>query len=64
MNEFQTWSDTECEQTIRIARSPIVMMSLMSFADFELQRVGTPEIRQLRCEYLKHLHYYEMKLRV
>lgn len=51
----QTWADSDCEQSIRVGKSPVSMMSLMAIADFELRRQGSPEQRTIRLEYLKNL---------
>ncbi|CAG9535313.1 unnamed protein product [Cercopithifilaria johnstoni] len=50
----QTWTENECEQSIRLGKSPVSMMSLFAIADFELRRQGSLELCKLRRQFLKH----------
>ncbi|VIO92896.1 Uncharacterized protein BM_BM8535 [Brugia malayi] len=51
----QTWAENECEQSIRLGKSPVSMMSLFAIADFELQRQRIPNLCNLRRQFLKHV---------
>ncbi|MCP9257877.1 hypothetical protein DINM_001260 [Dirofilaria immitis] len=50
----QTWNENECEQSIRVGKSPVSMMSLFAIADFELRRQGSAELCNFRHQFLKH----------
>uniref|UniRef100_A0A915PNC7 F-box associated domain-containing protein n=1 Tax=Setaria digitata TaxID=48799 RepID=A0A915PNC7_9BILA len=50
----QTWAENECEQSIRLGKSPVSMMSLFTIADFELRRRGNPKLRSFRRQFLEH----------
>ncbi|VDM93681.1 unnamed protein product [Onchocerca ochengi] len=49
----QTWTENECEQSIRLGKSPVSIMSLFAIADFELRRQGSLELCNFRREFLK-----------
>lgn len=50
----QTWAENECEQSIRLGKSPVSAMSLFAIADFELRQQGCLELCNFRRQFLKH----------
>ncbi|VDN07125.1 unnamed protein product [Thelazia callipaeda] len=50
-----TWAENDCEQSIRLVKSPVSMMSLIAIADFELRRYGNPQLSTLRRQYMQHI---------
>ncbi|VBB31231.1 unnamed protein product [Acanthocheilonema viteae] len=51
----QTWAENECEQSIRLGKSSVSIMSLFSIADFELRRQGSLDLCNFRRQFFKHV---------
>ncbi|VDM29997.1 unnamed protein product [Toxocara canis] len=52
---FRTWSDDDCELSVRLIRSPFVMPSLYSIANFQLRKCSNINVLKLRRRYVLHL---------